>query len=312
MRFLDHYFLSSLAICVCIVSLSGLCLGGANKDGNFAVKRPLATPTPDERGVKPLVQSEITMKERDQMGRFGKNLPNRFELPNDHIGATLLREYGAIFVARGDVVTPDTIVFRDQTEVAAFQKSVRAKTETIGGMPMTLQTVAMEALLSAIDEAAGRRLSITPRDTDSASRSYDDAVSLWASRVEPALEYWTDKKRITEAEAERIRSVAPYGQVSEVLRLEKQGIFFARDLSKSIIYSVAPPGTSQHLSMLAFDVKEFENASVRHILAKHGWYQTVVSDLPHFTYLGVSEMELPGLGLKRLENSGRVFWVPDI
>ena len=64
--------------------------------------------------------------------------------------------------------------------------------------------------------------------------------------------------------------------------------------------------------MLALDVKEFENARVRSTLAKHGWYQTVTSDLPHFTYLGVEESELSRLGLKQVTNSGRVFWVPDI
>ena len=64
--------------------------------------------------------------------------------------------------------------------------------------------------------------------------------------------------------------------------------------------------------MLAFDVKEYENAKVRAILAKHGWYQTVVSDLPHFTFLGAAESELKELGLKRVKNGGRVFWVPDI
>jgi len=75
---------------------------------------------------------------------------------------------------------------------------------------------------------------------------------------------------------------------------------------------VAPPGTSQHLSMLALDVKEFENAKVREILAAHGWFQTVASDLPHFTYIGAKESELPGLGLKKTTSGGRTFWVPDI
>jgi hypothetical protein len=64
--------------------------------------------------------------------------------------------------------------------------------------------------------------------------------------------------------------------------------------------------------MLAFDVKEHEDPRVRALLAKHKWFQTVVSDLPHFTYLGVEETELPGLGLKKVTEGGRTFWVPDI
>jgi hypothetical protein len=100
--------------------------------------------------------------------------------------------------------------------------------------------------------------------------------------------------------------------VPVVLALETKGIWFAKDLSKSIIYSVAPPGTSQHLAMLAFDVKEFAERRVREILARNGWFQTVVSDLPHFTYLGVAENDLPDLGLKRVLSGEQAFWVPGI
>ena len=64
--------------------------------------------------------------------------------------------------------------------------------------------------------------------------------------------------------------------------------------------------------MLALDVTEFENPNVRAVLARHGWFQTVVSDLPHFTYLGVDETELPSLGLKRVVSDGRPFWIPDL
>ena len=64
--------------------------------------------------------------------------------------------------------------------------------------------------------------------------------------------------------------------------------------------------------MLAFDVAEFDDERVRAVLARHGWHQTVTSDLPHFTYLGVTESELQGLGLKRSVHADRVFWVPDI
>jgi len=51
---------------------------------------------------------------------------------------------------------------------------------------------------------------------------------------------------------------------------------------------------------------------VREILAKHGWFQTVVSDLPHFTYLGIPENKLKNLGLKKITDDERVFWIPDL
>jgi hypothetical protein len=64
--------------------------------------------------------------------------------------------------------------------------------------------------------------------------------------------------------------------------------------------------------MLALDVAEFDDQRVRKILANHGWFQTVVSDLPHFTFLGAGEAELPKLGLKKIVSCGRDFWLPDI
>ena len=97
-----------------------------------------------------------------------------------------------------------------------------------------------------------------------------------------------------------------------MLELEKQGIFFSKDFSKSVLYSIAAPGTSQHVAMLAFDVIEFQNARVREILGEHGWFQTVLSDLPHFTFLGLERSELPRRGLKPVEVAGQTFWIPDV
>ena len=51
---------------------------------------------------------------------------------------------------------------------------------------------------------------------------------------------------------------------------------------------------------------------VRQVLARHGWFQTVKSDLPHFTFLGVAEMDLPYLGLRRVEVRAQAFWVPNV
>ena len=243
---------------------------------------------------------------------FLDNLTADFEQPTDDAGKLLLREYGAVFVARNGALPPKKVVFRDEADVTAFQSKLSTSSATIGGYRIELQSPAMTALKEAIDEARSSHLSISPRGADSARRGYEHTVTLWASRVNPGFVYWVGKGRVTKAEAARIKSLTPFEQVPEILRLEEDGIYFAKDLSKSIIYSVAPPGTSQHLSMLALDVKEFENEQVRAILAKHFWYQTVVSDLPHFTYLGVSAAELPGLGLKEVSGGEHVFWVPDI
>lgn len=243
---------------------------------------------------------------------FLANLPVGFNQPTDHVGKKLLKEYGAVFVAKGGAVAPKTVVFKDAAEVSAFQSGLRKSTERIGDFDMELQQTAMEALKKAIDKAKSDSLTITPRDTDAARRSYDETVDLWASRVDPALKYWVNNGRISQTDAARIESLTPFEQVPEIFKLEAKGIYFSKDLSKSIIYSVAPPGTSQHLAMLAFDVMEHENSKVRKILASHGWYQTVISDLPHFTYLGIPKNDLKDFGLKKAKNNGRTFWIPNI
>ncbi|HEX6125649.1 MAG TPA: hypothetical protein VFZ23_09790 [Pyrinomonadaceae bacterium] len=243
---------------------------------------------------------------------FFQNLPPGLLIGKDAAQQRLFREYGAVFVARGGVTPPTRIVYADEADVRRFQDRLDIKSAKIGDFELELQATAMDALLAAIDEANRANLSITPRGADSARRNYDDTVELWRSRVEPALVHWCAEGRITGEAADSIRRLSPFEQVAKVFELEEKGIFFAKDLSKSIIYSVAPPGSSQHLSLLAFDVAEFETSAVRQILARHYWYQTVVSDLPHFTFLGCGTGRLRELGLKRLESSGREFWIPDL
>ena len=224
----------------------------------------------------------------------------------------LLREYGSVFVAGDGVIAPPVVVFPGDEAVERYQRKLDTRTANVGGFELTLQRAAMDELLAAADEAEAVGLALTPRGQDSAARTYADTIELWHSRVEPALVHWVEQGRIEQDRADEIRKLSPFEQVPVVFELERQGIYFAKDLSKSIIYSVAPPGASQHLSLLAFDLKEFAEPEACRIMNRHGWLQTVVSDLPHFTYLGVAEDELPSLGLRRVESSGRVFWIPEL
>lgn len=254
----------------------------------------------------------IEHDESIKSGGFSANLPEGFQEPTDAVGKRILMEYGAVLVARGGAKPPREVIFHDASAVASFQSSLKSSRETIGPIAVELQEPAMRALLAAIAEASKSGLSITPRGVDAAKRDYDDTVTLWKSRVDPALTHWLQAGRISPSDAQRIRSLTPIDQVAEVFRLEEQGLYFSKDFSKSIIYSVAPPGASQHLTLLALDVTEHDNAKVRGLLATYGWYQTVVSDLPHFTFLGVPEDDLPKLGLKRSTSDGRQFWIPDL
>ena len=276
-----------------LLSVLAICAAGVTAQNNSGGTPPFPKPTP-------MPTPRIVAMRRD----FPK-LP----AATSEAELLLLKEYGAMFSAQ-DVKLPSRIFFKDEADVTEFQRAAGEKRKTIAKIAVTLQSAALDALTRAVSEAEREGLSITPRGADASKRSYQQTVNLWASRVEPGLNHWVAKGRITGQEAAKIRSLPPSEQIPEILRLEKKGIFFAKSLNKSIIFSVAPPGGSQHLSMLALDVAEFDDADVRAILARHCWFQTVVSDLPHFTFLGAPEEKLPSLGLQKVVDSGRNFWVP--
>jgi hypothetical protein len=233
--------------------------------------------------------------------------------PSDPVARRILEEYGAIFVADKKVTLPPVCIFTSEEQVTRFQEDAGFEAEKIGFDEVELQPEALKKLNKAREQAQKEGLDITSRDgAEGARRNYEDSVRLWNSRFEPALDYWLSKGRLTAEEVARLRSLPLLQQVGEVLELEKTGIYFSKDLSKSILYSIAAPGSSQHIAMLAFDVNEFENPRVREIMAKHGWFQTVLSDLPHFTFLGLKEKDLPKHGLRKFEINGQVFWIPNV
>jgi hypothetical protein len=233
--------------------------------------------------------------------------------PSDPVSRRILEEYGAIFVANKKVLPPPVCVFTTEEQVTKFQEDAGFESEFMGYDTVELQPEALKSLKEARKDAQKEGLDITPRDgAEAGRRNYEDSVRLWNSRFEPALDYWLSQGRLTQEQVTRLRGLPLSQQIAEVLELEKIGIYFSKDLSKSILYSIAAPGASQHIAMLAFDVNEFDNPRVREIMAKHGWFQTVLSDLPHFTYLGLKEKDLPKHGLRSLEINGQVFWIPNV
>jgi hypothetical protein len=245
---------------------------------------------------------------------------------NEPVANRVFREYGAMFVGKDDVFAGFRLindggqikffvncVFNDEREVNSYQTSLRTKSATIGGTSVELREDAMDALLAAIEEGRQKGLRITPRGgATAAKRSYQTTVELWNSRFYPALTYWVGKGRISRRDADAAKNFDIQGQVKQVLEWEDKKLWFSKDLSKSILYSVAAPGASQHIFMLALDVEQFANPQVRKILAEHGWFQTVLSDLPHFTYLGNDEDKLPKLGLEEKFSGGQKFWIPKL
>jgi hypothetical protein len=233
--------------------------------------------------------------------------------PDDPVARRILEEYGAVFVANKKVMPPPVCVFTNEDQVTRFQERAGYEREQIGFDEIELQPEALKQLRKAREEAQKEGLDITPRDgAEAARRNYEDSVRLWNSRFVPALDYWLSQGRLTQDQVNRLKGLPLSQQIAEVLELENAGLYFSKDLSKSILYSIAAPGTSQHIHMLAFDVNEFENPRVREIMAKHGWFQTVLSDMPHFTFLGLKEKDLPKNGLKSVEVNGQTFWIPNV
>jgi hypothetical protein len=245
---------------------------------------------------------------------MGKSLPDIASSLASPVEKRLFAEYGAVLLTRA--TAPSTIIFANAAEVEAFQATLYIGKATIGGYEMELQAMAMEALLTARRELEGRGLTLTPRAEDSARRSYEETVSLWQRNVSRGLEHWQAEGLLDGGRAALIQGLAAVEQVAVILEIEEQEqLFFGTYFNRSILYSVAAPGASQHLSLLAFDVNEYREAMVETILNEYGWFRTVIHDLPHFTYMGHREADLAQLGLKRVGfDYGDLrlhFWVPD-
>jgi hypothetical protein len=246
--------------------------------------------------------------------RLGKELSQVCPVDTSTMARRIFLEYGAIYIADSEVTLPQKCIFPGEQELRGFQISAGPKTSMIDGVAITLQAPAMEAFLQAREKAAKLGLRISPRGGSMAGgRSYEESRILWNSRVFPGLNYWVRKGKLAKGEAAAARLMSTNEQVEQILNWEAdRKLFFSKDLSKSILYSVAAPGASQHNFLLAIDIQQFADRRIRAIMAEFGWFQTVKSDIPHFTYLGRKESDLPSWGLKQVFFGGQNFWIPDL
>lgn len=260
-----------------------------------------------------LSKMEWNTVENGKQKKVTRKLEEICPVEKDSVAARVFADYGAIFISANGAVFPFKCVFKNETEVSFYQKFAKPKSAVIGGVAIELQEPAMNALLKAVEEAKKKNLRISPRGgATAAKRSYEDTERLWNSRFYPGLNYWVGKGKISRQSAEAAKALPINEQVAKVLEWESKRLWFSTDFSKSILYSVAAPGASQHIFMLALDVEQFANKEVRKILADNGWFQTVISDLPHFTYLGLKREDLPKYGLKNKLSGGQEFWIPKL
>ncbi len=230
---------------------------------------------------------------------------------SDMLTKRLLQEYGSIWInADPEILLPAEIIFANASSTDRYQSRLGLSQQG----SCKLQTKALSALEAAQKQAKAEGLTLSARGNDSCLRNYEGTVRLWLSRVEPNLNYYQAQGKLSAVEAKRIRGANTREQIELVLDLEaERGLLFDKFRQTSILNSVAAPGSSQHLTGLAFDLAEFASPRARSIMNEHGWYQTIQADLPHFTYLGraYSEAEFDGLGLKKQKSQGYTFWVPN-
>lgn len=227
----------------------------------------------------------------------------------------LFSEYGAIFTTTA--TPPPCIIFAGAAEVERYQAALAVQRARIGEHEIELQSEAMGAMLSAAQDIENRGGRITARASDAGARSYQDTVGLWLRNVTRGMEHWESLGRISADRAQVVLGLTPVDQVAVILEMEQtEQLYFGTRFDESILYSVAAPGASQHLSLLAFDVAEYQDDEVERVLGLHGWYRTVPNDLPHFTYLGHQPAALANQGLtpvdRQYAESTYRFWIPNL
>lgn len=230
----------------------------------------------------------------------------------DAAHATVMRLYGATFVAKPGLKLPPYAVFEAPAQVRSYQKTLPLKRMKVGRYNVVLQTEALNAFSEAEKEAAQYKLRISPVGDIASLRSYEDTAYIWHKYLEKGLNFWVANHKVKPQEARRILALPPRAQLNAVLALEEKGLYLHANHIHSIMNLAAPPGGSQHISGLAMDIEEHQNPKVREILNRHGFFQTVLHDSPHFIFLGRKAEELADLGLISVFSNGRQYWIPDI
>ncbi len=134
----------AFAIFLCLVLV--VCQSCGSGSGNDGKWKTISS--------SPNMNTAIPANDQDtKKGGFTANLPEGFVLPTDDVGRKLFKDYGSVFVAKGGVTPPNTVVFKDEADVSKFQSGAASSRETISGVSIELQTAAMQALKDAVAEA---------------------------------------------------------------------------------------------------------------------------------------------------------------
>ncbi|MBD2244262.1 D-alanyl-D-alanine carboxypeptidase family protein [Nostoc sp. FACHB-888] len=183
----------------------------------------------------------------------------------------MLRAYGAVFVNPNvGIKLPPKYIFANEQETQEFQATLTMG-HVNGAKDCYLQKPASDALNKA------RSLQKIPLKSGYGSgdctRTFNTNLRFWHKYAN-----------------------------NQVLAKVKQG------KETKILGVVAPPGTSQHLWGLAIDLR-VGSKEQRKALNQNGWFQTVGNDVPHWTYVGLSEENLPLFGFKKQLVRDITYWI---
>ncbi|MEH2327186.1 MAG: D-alanyl-D-alanine carboxypeptidase family protein [Nostoc sp.] len=183
----------------------------------------------------------------------------------------LLRNYGAVFVNQDvGIKLPQKDIFANEQETQEFQGSLTMD-HVDGTKDCYLQKSAADALKKArVRQQIPLKSGYGSGDC---TRTFNTNLIFWQKYAN-----------------NQILAKVQQGKETKVLGL------------------VAPPGTSQHLWGLAIDL-HVSSKEQRKALNQNGWFQTVQNDLPHWTYVGLTEDNLPLFGFKKQVVGGITYWI---
>jgi hypothetical protein len=186
----------------------------------------------------------------------------------------LLRQYGGAFVnPEPETKLPEKVIFANEKETKEFQTTL-----TLGKVNGTKDCYLQQTAALALHKA--KSLEKIPLKSGYGS---GDCTRTFTTNLRFWYKYANDRT------LEKVRQ----GKETAILSV------------------VAPPGTSQHLWGLAIDLR-VSSQKQRQALNQNGWFQTVENDVPHWTYLGLLEEQLPLFGFQKKVVKGITYWLTPI
>lgn len=183
----------------------------------------------------------------------------------------LLRAYGAVFVNQApEIKLPQKVILANEQETHEFQSTL-----TMAKVAGTHDCYLQQPAATAFNQAQ-----LQVHISLKSGYGGGDCTRTFATN----LRFWY--KYANNQTLEKVRQ----GKETAILGL------------------VAPPGASQHLWGLAIDL-HISNQKQRQALNQNGWFQTVANDIPHWTYVGLSEENLLLFGFQKQVVRGITYWV---